>query len=444
MTEDAFLAAILARYHDDGPRLILADYLAESSNPSTAARADFIRVQLALARLSPEHPRWPVLNALQVRLLQEHQHDWAGSLAGIASAVEFRRGLLDSIAIDARRFLDVGEELFRLAPIRRVRLLEARACWDRLADCTALRHLRELDLCSNDLGSGGLAILLRSPHLTQLRHLDLSFTGLDDSAMALLARSVALPRLRQLLMTDNGAITGEAITSLAESRSFARLVTLDLSGNAINERGVRALVSTQGFPRLRHLAIHANPLGDSGVAMLANAPPFARFAADRGRLNLRNTQLSPAGAIALASAAWLSRISRLDLSGNELGNQGLAAMAYSPHLPRLRHLSVRNARIYDDGAALLAYSPLMTRLAQLDIAENYLSSRAITWLYLKRRNWKTVLETSGNTAVADGHATTEHAGEENQVPQAARIEQLRRRYVPREFWPSPGDATASR
>jgi len=435
--EAAFLPEILASYTDDGPRLMLADYLAESLNAAAAARAEFIRIQLALARLSPDHPRWPELTARQTDLLQAYEADWAAPLAGIATAVEFRRGLLDSIAIDARRFLDLGVELFRLAPIRRVRLLDVRDFCQRIAQCPALAHLRELDLCGSDLGSGGLAMLLRSPYLTRLHHLDLSFTGLDDAAMLLLARTRSLPRLRQLLMTDNGAITGQGIRMLSTGRCFPSLVSLDLAGNAVDELGVQALVTSRVFPRLRQVQIHANPLGDVGVANLINSSRFSWFIDGHGGINLRHTRISATGAISLASSPSLRRVIRLDLSGNNLGNRGLAAIAYSPHLPRLRHLSVCQAEIYDDGAALLADSPLMRRLQRLDITENYLSSQAISWLYLKRRNWKTVLETWGNAAASEMTGITGPADDESRLPEAARFEQLRRRYLPEAFRSEP-------
>ena len=49
--ETAFLAAILERPEDDFPRLVYADWLDENGDP---ARAEFIRLQLQLAREPPE------------------------------------------------------------------------------------------------------------------------------------------------------------------------------------------------------------------------------------------------------------------------------------------------------------------------------------------------------------------------------------------------------
>ena len=54
--EQPFLDAIFARYHDDGPRLVYADFLDAAGDPE---RAELVRVQLALARLTEDHPRRP-------------------------------------------------------------------------------------------------------------------------------------------------------------------------------------------------------------------------------------------------------------------------------------------------------------------------------------------------------------------------------------------------
>jgi uncharacterized protein (TIGR02996 family) len=51
--EQAFLADIIAHPADDAPRLILADWLDERGGEGDAERAEFIRVQCALARLPP-------------------------------------------------------------------------------------------------------------------------------------------------------------------------------------------------------------------------------------------------------------------------------------------------------------------------------------------------------------------------------------------------------
>src|SRR5207253_4331362 len=64
--EAALLRAIVERPEDDGVRLVYADWLEEHGQPE---RADFIRVQIELARLPVDDPRRPDLEA---RLSEGH------------------------------------------------------------------------------------------------------------------------------------------------------------------------------------------------------------------------------------------------------------------------------------------------------------------------------------------------------------------------------------
>lgn len=72
--EDPFLDAILARPHDDGPRLVYADYLDETGSLADTARAELIRAQIALARLPQDHHRRTELADRQAEL-GRHFHD---------------------------------------------------------------------------------------------------------------------------------------------------------------------------------------------------------------------------------------------------------------------------------------------------------------------------------------------------------------------------------
>ena len=54
--DPALLAAVLADPDDDAPRLVLADWLEENG---FTERAEFIRVQIELARMEGDDPRRP-------------------------------------------------------------------------------------------------------------------------------------------------------------------------------------------------------------------------------------------------------------------------------------------------------------------------------------------------------------------------------------------------
>lgn len=402
--EQAFLEPILARPRDDGPRLVFADFLEESADPADAARGELIRLQCALARLPAHHPRRPELADREVELLLRHQPAWTEHLTGLFAGCEFRRGLLDAVSVDAPTFLSRGEELFRRAPIRRVRLLDAARFLSRLVNCPSLTRVRELDLCGSDLGNGGLNVLLRSPFLTAVESLDLSFNGLCDAGVRLLARATTLPKLRELYLNLNGQVSGLGVATLAESPYLAGLRVLDISGNDVGDAGAKALAESRYLTKLHTVRLFANHVGDAGVAALVRGPLIERMLRQSPELDLRQNAIGPAGARELAAAPALARLTALDLSGNYIGDDGLAAVAGSPHLTRLRRLSVRQNRITDRGAGELARSPLMPRLRFLDAASNQLTARGVERLYTARGRWDVEIEVADNLASTDPEA----------------------------------------
>jgi uncharacterized protein (TIGR02996 family) len=72
---DAFLQAIINTPDDDTPRLVYADWLEENGD---AERADFIRVQCALARLPKNDPRCEALEARVRELFSQVVARWLG------------------------------------------------------------------------------------------------------------------------------------------------------------------------------------------------------------------------------------------------------------------------------------------------------------------------------------------------------------------------------
>src|SRR5688572_16809180 len=259
--EQPFLDAVFDRYADDRPRLIYADFLDDSGEPE---RAELIRVQLALARLGEDDPRRPALSDRQAELLTQNRAEWTAHLAGLVVSVDFRRGIPDSASVDAATFLERGDELFARLRVRRLRLLDAAPLMPKLAASPLLAPVRELDLCSAELGNAGVALLARSPHLKHLDALDLGFNGLDDAGVESLSRSSLLPNLTTLTLNDNDHISGDGLRALADSPFFAGLTALDVSGNDVGEVGVKAVVASRSMARLRRFRVNNNNIGDAG------------------------------------------------------------------------------------------------------------------------------------------------------------------------------------
>ncbi|MBM3979451.1 MAG: TIGR02996 domain-containing protein [Planctomycetes bacterium] len=419
--ERPFLEAIFARDADDRPRLVYADFLDDCGEPE---RAELVRVQLALARLSDDDPRRPELSDRQAELLTRNRAAWTAHLAGLVVGVDFRRGVPDSVTVEAATFLARGAELFERLRVRRLRLLDVSAVAAKLAASPLLAGVRELDLCNADLGGAGLAALARSPHLARLEALDLGFNGLDDDGVTALAVSSGFADLAALALNDNDRISGDGLKALAESPFFAGLTALDVSGNDINEHGLRALAASANLPRLRAFRAHGNSFGDAGLAALVGSPLFARMVKTGAAVELRANAIGAAGAAALASCPALAGCAALDLSTNYLGDAGLAALLRSRNLGALRVLRLARNQITDAGiaAARDLLDSLLDRVAVLDLSNNRLTRVGLSILSAVRGARAARVEVGGNVQTAPaGDAPVAVADPIDGVIEAARL-----------------------
>jgi uncharacterized protein (TIGR02996 family) len=433
--EFPFLDAVLARPGDDAPRLVYADYLDDTGSAADAARADLIRAQLALARLPDDHPRRPALIEQQTDLLARHQAEWTEHLRGLVSGVEFRRGLPDSVAVDAGIFAARGEELLARTRtpggrsyLRRVHLLDPARVLPRLVGCPALGHVEELSLANGDLGNGGLELLARGPHLTRLRSLDLSFNRFDDSGVRWLAWSQSFPGLSRLALNDNVQITWDGVTALAASPHLAALTDLDLGGNDVNDAGVKALAASRTLTRLNALRLANNHVSDGGAAALAGSELFRRMLARDGRVDLRANAVGPAGAEALAACPDLLKVTALDLDKNYLGDRGAAALVRSAGAARLKRLRLSRNQITDAGAFVLADAVArgLPGLRSIDVSVNRLTWRGVNAIRDAAVARGVIPDVSGNPT--DGSGPLPAVGLPDPLhPDAGNLDELRRR-----------------
>ncbi|MFV2103772.1 hypothetical protein [Micromonospora sp. LOL_024] len=175
-------AAILADPDDLDLRRRYADAI-EATDPD---RAELIRRDLAGADGTREllilhrriHPRLanPVSHLLA---------DW-----------RIRDGLVESVTMTARTFVDHGHEVWANHPVRHLVLVEAAGLMPQVAQVAYLDRLVALDLRGNPIGDEGLAALVGSPHLRRLRWLGLARCGIGQAGAEALAASRNLPTLR--------------------------------------------------------------------------------------------------------------------------------------------------------------------------------------------------------------------------------------------------------
>ncbi|MBV9124085.1 MAG: TIGR02996 domain-containing protein, partial [Planctomycetes bacterium] len=248
--EAAFLQAILAEPEEDLLRLLFADWLEEQGDP----RADFIRVQCALARLAEEDPRRNELLQQQRDLWALHGEEWARPLAGLVRKYCFRRGFVEEIGLELEAFLDHGEELCGQFPIQQIDLEGG---------------------VRDQVDEDDLRALADSPHLGRVRELNLASMYLNADAMLVLATSPYLTQLTRLNLNRN-VISDDGVRALAAASHLEQLTALELASNLIGDAGVQALAASKGWPRLSTLNLRGNSIGDAGVQALAASPLLAR------------------------------------------------------------------------------------------------------------------------------------------------------------------------
>jgi uncharacterized protein (TIGR02996 family) len=375
--EESFLADICEHPEDDGPRLVYADWLDEHGQ---GARAEFIRTQIELAKVSADDPRRPEWEARERALRQEAPVAEGVRPLGLhPNFVAFRRGFVEEVALEPGEFLDQADRLFRLAPIRSV-VLQADTTPDvfaRLADCPCLARVTSLVI--HALDEEDARALASSPYLTGLRRLGLEGNeDLSDEGVEVLAASTALAQLTALDLTETG-ITARAVRALADSPSLGGLTTLKLGENRLDPGAALAIAGSAHFAHLEELFLEWGVVGDEGVRALAASTHLARLRL----LNLSNNDLTTAAVRDLTTSPFLTRLTRLDLGNyfdanrNTSGDEGARLLAAWPVLARLSALGLAWNGIGPAGVRALVTSAHLGRLTQLNLDLNPLGDAGV-------------------------------------------------------------------
>ncbi|MFO0880536.1 MAG: TIGR02996 domain-containing protein [Gemmataceae bacterium] len=266
-TEEAFLRDILDHPEDEAPRLIFADWLEETGGPAEQARATFIRVQMELARLSPQETPPRALTTQEKKLWSAHREAWLASFPAKMQTrrdLRFRRGFFEELALPPTLWARNADRLFATNPLFRLAhpgKLDRNAASAMvvlpqmarirvlvLARCVLDEPLKTLEILFSTpffsgvttllwsdatMGSRELAVLLASPLLPRLHELDLSRTEVGTRGIEALAASEQAGQLR-ILRLAGASLADADVRRLIESASLAGLEQLDLRGVALS------------------------------------------------------------------------------------------------------------------------------------------------------------------------------------------------------------------
>jgi uncharacterized protein (TIGR02996 family) len=175
--DNPFIRALLAQPDDDTLRLAMADWFDENEDP---ARAEFIRVQVELARGVEERERRVALEKRQAELLVGHEARWVEPLAEVLGTGPgewggwvFRRGFVEYFHLPAPVVNRFGEKLSRLTPVRELFL---RPCTSpsvvTLCKKPWVRSVTALYISATRINANAVKALIACPYFGSLRTLD--------------------------------------------------------------------------------------------------------------------------------------------------------------------------------------------------------------------------------------------------------------------------------
>lgn len=291
--DEELLAAVLAEPEDDGPRLVLADWLTDRGDP----RGEFIQIQCTLKRsLVGTAGRATPLRYLDASaeeladrekaLLARHGAEWAereapgltkrvwhrgfveGGMvraANVSALASITRTPLRSIKIEGLQSRDIGDLVSTSVPktlttvdLSYNRIGETRG---RVFEAPMIAQARTLALGGNaGFGSPKLmAAMLAGARSVTCLHLQ--GTSLTDASFAMLARSERFAALEMLTLRSNPGLSPHWIRQLARATSL-RWLALGSGSSADHARNLellRALVELAP-PTLTHVNIRASSL----------------------------------------------------------------------------------------------------------------------------------------------------------------------------------------
>lgn len=338
-TRQALLRAVADSPDDDTPRLVYADWLDENGDP---ARAEFIRVQIELARTVP--PPGPALDPRRVKLrdcervlIREYRNEWEmplrARLGNTLWGVRYERGFPQEIQVSGVSAL-VANDFFG-DPQTATELgfsgsPDTPPLWfdettRDLVSYPGAVHLTGLSFGGLPVGDADARYVADAPHtLPNLRTLTFRSTGVTAAGVADLARSGVLPNLTEfdLHRTELG---DSVVELLFGPRSRLKLKSLDLGHTLIGDAGVEALARCPGTASLEELRLgHLNLTGRAVRAITAS--PYLK---NLQALDLVNTRLSAEDALALyqsdlpTQAKWFALSSlRFSALAGEVLRQG--------------------------------------------------------------------------------------------------------------------------
>jgi uncharacterized protein (TIGR02996 family) len=363
-TRAALLEAVFAEPDDDAPRLVYADWLEEHGDEHDRARAEFIRLQCAIAQLDEDDPRYAELARRQSRLWNRNARRWRAGVGPALRDSPFVRGFpypKERRNYSPANFLRHAETALGEAPSWQIDLRPGKpADMGRLAASPLLARIDSLRLADTDEST---AEVLAAPRLRQLRALEVWGNLTGATAGALIANA-GQGGLRELQLWYG---EGEDGLLLLLGGTWPDLRKLELFNNrGLSREELRDAIEPSGFPSLRSLSyIHHDDERGNAVS-----PGFGPMTGQPRQLQVWWDRLRPADLPELLGAARPDVLRHLSVMSASLGDPGARWLAVAENLSGLRSLNLCESGVGKRGAQALLRSPVLAGLSMLNLNGN--------------------------------------------------------------------------
>ena len=190
MSEELY-RAVLAAPDRNGPRRRYAEYLERGGDEL----GEYIRLAIDWDRRRlTTHARVARAAELHTKLRDRQ----AAPVAPWTRLHQRDRGLVAMVEMDGRTFLEHADDVFAVAPIQHLDLVETKSMFAEIAGSPLLARVQSLRLSENDLGDAEAGLLAASPHVRRLLYLDLGSNRIGEAGLDAIAASSTLVALRQL------------------------------------------------------------------------------------------------------------------------------------------------------------------------------------------------------------------------------------------------------
>ncbi|VTS04560.1 TIGR02996 domain-containing protein [Tuwongella immobilis] len=405
--QSSLLAAVREFPEDDAPRLIYADWFEERGGDFDFERAQFIRLQCALAQMGPDEPGRFDLESTEHKWLQRFTALWRAEQRIVAQQLHFRRGFPNHARLSWESFLTEAMNWLPESTVRHIALGPIPFQTDYsapLRNHPIYQWIGSLELEDPPVNPNHLRAILSSRNLYGLRGLRLRPYYPESTIpgnltyveyLDILTHSEALRELRTLDLRG-GSLSDRGAARLAQSSVLQNLQSLNLSSNRIGLAGVRNLVRSRFFPNLRRLSIGFNLLDELSLRQFAEAerdipfqlleltdiasissPDVCHFLEWSGldgieQLRLSGSPLCESAMRVLCHPVRWEGMNRLDLNQTQLSGWSMRWLAENGHFPKLRRLDLSHNSIRDTGVRAIASASWAETLTALNLSRNQL------------------------------------------------------------------------